>query len=60
METRPGFIVPSDGLEKPGLEPATPGLQGEWGHNHCTTGSFDYYKLRDLVSLYEIDLVLNY
>ena len=32
----PRFIVPSDGLEKPGIEPATPGLQGE-RHNHCTT-----------------------
>ena len=29
METGPQFIVPSDGLEKPGIEPATPGLQGE-------------------------------
>ena len=29
METGPQFIVPSDGLEKPGSEPATPGLQGE-------------------------------
>ena len=36
METGPRFIVPSDGLEKPGIEPATPGLQGE-GHSHCTT-----------------------
>ena len=36
METGPRFIVPSDGLEKPGIEPATPGLQGEC-HNHCTT-----------------------
>ena len=23
------YIFPSDGLEKPGIEPATPGLQGE-------------------------------
>ena len=29
METGPRFIVPSDGLEKPEIEPATPGLQGE-------------------------------
>ena len=36
METGPRFIVPSDVLEKPGIGPATPGLQGEW-HNHCTT-----------------------
>ena len=35
METGPRFIVPSDGLEKPGIEPATPGLQGE--NYHCTT-----------------------
>ena len=31
----PRFLVPSDGLEKPGIEPATPGLQGQL-HNHCT------------------------
>ena len=36
METGPRFKVPSDGLEKPGIEPVTPGLQGEC-HNHCTT-----------------------
>ena len=29
MEMRPWFIVPSEGLEKPGSEPAIPGLQGE-------------------------------
>ena len=29
METAPQFIVPSDGLEKPGIEPVTPGLQGK-------------------------------
>ena len=29
METGPRFIVPSDGLEKPGIEPTNPGLQGE-------------------------------
>ena len=29
MGTGPRFIVPSDGLEKPGIEPATPGLQGK-------------------------------
>ena len=36
METGPRFIVPSDGLVKPGIKPGTPGIQGE-GHNHCTT-----------------------
>ena len=36
METGPRFIVTSNGLEKPRIEPATPGLQGE-SHNHCTT-----------------------
>ena len=30
METGPRFIVPSDGLEKPRIEPATPGLQGSF------------------------------
>ena len=29
METGPRFIVPSDELEKPGIEPATPDLHGE-------------------------------
>ena len=59
MGTGPRFIVPSDGLEKPGIEPATPGLQGE-RHNHCTTEASkrhivdfsknsensDFYKMR--------------
>ena len=48
METGPRFIVPSDGLEKPGIELATPGLQGEW-HNHCTTeasGTFWGWRVR--------------
>ena len=60
METGPRFIVPSDGLEKPGIEPATPGLQGEW-RNHCTTeaskkwtsgfvnGGKTHFKFRTLV-----------
>ena len=29
METGPRFRVPSDGLEKPGIEPPIPGLQGK-------------------------------
>ena len=29
METGPWFIVTSDGLEKPEIEPATPSLQGK-------------------------------
>ena len=29
MEMGPWFIVPSGGPEKPVIEPATPGLQGE-------------------------------
>ena len=29
METGPQFTVSSDRLEKPGIEPATPSLQGE-------------------------------
>ena len=26
----PSFIVSADSLEKPGIKPTTPGLQGEW------------------------------
>ena len=44
METGPRFIVPSDGLEKPRSELATPGLQGEW-HNHCTTEASEIIKV---------------
>ena len=29
METEPRYIDPSDRLDKPGIEPVTPGLQGE-------------------------------
>ena len=29
METGPQFIVLSDRLEKPGIKPETPGIQGE-------------------------------
>ena len=29
METGPRFIVSFDRLEKPGIEPTTPGVQGE-------------------------------
>ena len=32
----PRFKVSSERLVKPGIEPTTPGLQGEW-LNHCAT-----------------------
>ena len=38
METGPRLKVSSDRLEKPGIEPATPGLQGKW-LIHYTTGA---------------------
>ena len=43
METGPRFIVPSDGLEKPGIEPATPGLQVDplEALKHSKGGSMD-------------------
>ena len=50
METGPRFIVPSDGLEKPGIESATPGLQSEW-HNHCTTEASLTYLAREYTSV---------
>ena len=38
METIPRFIVPSDGLEKPGIEPATPykKVGYKWVYIHVT------------------------
>ena len=38
METEPRLKVSSDRLVKPGIEPATPGLQGKW-FIHYTTGA---------------------
>ena len=38
METGPRLKVSSDRLEKPGIEPATPGLQGK-GLIHYTTAA---------------------
>ena len=54
MEKGPWFIVPSDGLEKPGIEPAIPGLQREC-HNHCTTeASFaNLYLFKSSEHIYE-------
>ena len=40
-EMGPRFKVPSERLEKPGIEPTTPGLQGEWLYNY-TTEAFIY------------------
>ena len=36
METGPRLKVSSDRLEKPGIEPATPGLQGKWLIHYTT------------------------
>ena len=36
METVPWLKVSSDRLVKPGIEPATPGLQGKWFIHHTT------------------------
>ena len=36
METGPQLKVSSDRLEKPGIEPATPGLQGKWLIHYTT------------------------
>ena len=36
METGPRLKVSSDRLEKPGIEPGTPGLQGKWLIHYTT------------------------
>ena len=36
METGPRLKVSSDRLEKPGIEPAIPGLQGKWFIHYTT------------------------
>ena len=36
MERGPRLKVSSDRLEKPGIEPATPGLQGKWLIHYTT------------------------
>ena len=36
METEPRFKVSFDRLVKPGVEPATPGLQGKWFIHYTT------------------------
>ena len=46
METGPRLKVSSDRLEKPGIEPATPGLQGKWLIHYSTAAPQDlvYWK----------------
>ena len=36
METGPRLKVSSDRMVKPGIEPATPGLQGKWFIHYTT------------------------
>ena len=45
METGPLLKVSSDRLVKPGIEPATPGLQGKWFIHHTTAAPiYERYK----------------
>ena len=39
METKPQLQVSFDRLVKPGIEPATPGLQGKWFIYYTTVAS---------------------
>ena len=39
----PGLEVSSDRLEKPGIEPATPGLQDEWFIHYTTAAPRQYF-----------------
>ena len=45
METGPGLIVSSDKLVKPGIEPATPGLQGKRFIHYTTVAPLIETKL---------------
>ena len=40
METGPRLKVFSDRLVKPGIEPATPGLQGKWFVHYTTAAPY--------------------
>ena len=53
METRPRLKVSSDRLVKPGIEPATPGLQGKW-FIHLTTAAptFGLVGLEEMYSCF--------
>ena len=48
METGPLLHVSSDSLVKPGIEPATPGLQGKW-LIHYTTAAPIYQDQTDRI-----------
>ena len=58
METGPLLKVSSDRLVKPGIEPATPGLQGKWLINYSTAGRDpDQAALtRNLIIVYSVRL----
>ena len=50
METEPRFKVSFDRLEKPGIEPATPVLQGKWFIHYTTAAPKKLdYKLKKIV-----------
>ena len=53
METGPQPKLSSDRLEKPGIEPATSGLQGEWFIHYTMVASIIYYKYFDQEYVYE-------
>ena len=66
METGPQLKVSSDRLEKPGIEPATPGLQGKWLIHYTTaapTVQYVFYLLfvrphtMSGIKIFEIDMV---
>ena len=55
METGPLLNVSSDRLVKPGIEPATPGLQGKWLIHYTTAAPIIGIKL---IVLDQLDLGL--
>ena len=50
----PRFRVSSERLEKPGIEPTTPGLEGEQVNHYATEASeiINYMRKKNTVSIY--------
>ena len=54
METEPRFKVSFDRLVKPGIEPATPGLQGKWFIHYTTAAPKKIILSHDATALIDI------
>ena len=50
METGPRLKVSSDRLQKPGIKPVTPGLQGKWLIHYTTAAPINVLCFREVES----------